>query len=39
MSKRYDDQAEMFAKGGKRPELTNRKAIEKVLYGKMILKP
>jgi hypothetical protein len=29
----------MFAKGGKRPELTNRKAIEKVLYGKMILKP
>jgi penicillin amidase len=39
MSKRYDDQAEMFAKGGKRPELTNRKAIEKVLYGKMTFRP
>ncbi len=39
MSKHYSDQAEMFAKGGKRPELTDRKAIEKVAIGKMILKP
>lgn len=39
VSKRYDDQAEMFAKGGKRPELTNRQDIEKVLYGKMTFRP
>jgi penicillin G amidase len=38
-SKFYDNQAEMFAKGGKRPELTDRKAIEKVAIGKMLLKP
>ncbi len=39
MSKHYNDQAEMFAKGGKRAELTNRKAIENVAIGKLILKP
>jgi penicillin G amidase len=39
MSKYYDDQAQMFAKGGKRPELTDRKAIEKVKIGKSIFKP
>ena len=39
MSKHYSDQAEMFAKGGKRPELTNRKAIEKIAIGKLTLKP
>lgn len=39
MSKHYNDQAEMFAKGGKRAELTNKKAIEKVAIGKLILKP
>ena len=39
MSKHYNDQAEMFAKGGKRAELTNRKAIENIAIGKQILKP
>jgi hypothetical protein len=29
----------MFAKGGKRAELTNKKAIENVAIGKLILKP
>ena len=39
MSKHYDDQAEMFAKGGKRPELTDRKLIEKAMTGKTIFRP
>ncbi|MCP9769367.1 penicillin acylase family protein [Lacihabitans sp. LS3-19] len=39
MSKNYDDQAEMFATGGKRPELTNRKDIEKAMKGKLVFKP
>ncbi len=39
MSKHYGDQAEMFVKGGSRPELMNRTEIEKVKTGKLILKP
>ncbi|MFY7909952.1 MAG: penicillin acylase family protein, partial [Emticicia sp.] len=39
LSKHYDDQAEMFVKGGSRPELMNRAEIEKVKTGKLILKP
>jgi hypothetical protein len=29
----------MFAEGGKRPELTNRQSVEKVLKGKTVFKP
>ena len=36
MSPHYDDQAQMFAEGGKRPELTDRKSVEKVMIGKTI---
>jgi penicillin G amidase len=39
MSKHYNDQAEMFVKGGSRPELMNRAEIEKVKTGKLVLKP
>ena len=39
MNKHYDDQALMFAQGGKRAELMDRKMIEKVLSGKTVLKP
>jgi len=39
LSKHYDDQARMFAEGGKRPELTNRQSVEKVLKGKTVFKP
>ncbi|MFT7249566.1 MAG: penicillin amidase [Arcticibacterium sp.] len=39
MSKHYDDQAELFATGGKRHELTDREMIEKVMIGKSIFKP
>jgi penicillin amidase len=39
MSKHYDDQAELFARGGKRPELMNREMIEKVMIGRSIFKP
>ena len=36
MSPYYKDQAQMFADGGKRPELTDRKQIEKVMIGKTV---
>ena len=36
MSPHYKDQAQMFADGGKRPELTDRKQIEKVMIGKTV---
>ena len=39
MSKHYNDQAQMFADGGSRQELTDKKLIEKSKIGKMILKP
>jgi penicillin amidase len=39
MSSHYADQANMYAEGGRRPELMNRKSIEKVLKGKTVLKP
>ena len=39
MSSHYDDQAKMFVNGGKRPELMDRKSIEKVLKGKTVFKP
>jgi penicillin G amidase len=39
MSKHYDDQAAMFATGGKRAELTDRKAIGKVSKGRLVFKP
>jgi penicillin G amidase len=39
MSKHYDDQAKLFAEGGKRPELMDRKQVEKVLTGKTRFKP
>lgn len=36
LSPHYDDQAQMFAEGGKRAELTDRKSVEKVMIGKTI---
>lgn len=39
MSSHYDDQAEMFVQGGKRPELMDRAAIEKLRQGRTIFKP
>ena len=39
MSKHYDDQAILYARGGKRPELMDRKLVEKVMTGKTIFKP
>lgn len=39
MSKHYQDQAAMFAEGGKRLELMNRKDIEKMVSGRLILHP
>ena len=33
MSKHYDDQAKLYAEGGKRPELMDRKSVEKVATG------
>jgi penicillin amidase len=36
MSPHYKDQAQMFADGGKRPELTDRKSIKKVMIGKTV---
>jgi penicillin amidase len=39
MSKHYDDQAQMFAEGGKRPELTSRPDIEKVKTGRTLFRP
>lgn len=39
MSKHYNDQAQLFAEGKARPELMNRADIEKVMTGKMTLKP
>lgn len=39
LNKHYDDQALMFATGGKRPELTSRQSVEKVLKGKTVFKP
>ncbi len=39
MNDHYKDQAMMFAEGGKRPELTNRKEVEKNSIGKTIIRP
>lgn len=39
LNKHYDDQAHMFAEGGKRPELMHRQSVEKVLKGKTVFKP
>lgn len=39
MNEHYSDQAKMFAEGGKRPELSDRKEIEKKLIGKTVFKP
>jgi len=39
MSKYYGDQAKLYAEGGKRPELMDRKSIEKVSIGKTHFKP
>jgi len=39
MSKHYSDQAAMFAEGGKRPELMNRNDIERLVSGRMTLRP
>jgi penicillin G amidase len=39
LSPYYDDQAEMFATGGKRREYLDRKDVEKVKIGKTVLKP
>jgi penicillin amidase len=39
MSPHYDDQALMFAQGGKRPELTQRNEVEKKKIGRTLLKP
>ena len=39
MSRHYDDQARMFAEGGQRPERLDRKAVEKVAIGRMVLRP
>lgn len=39
LNKHYDDQAHMFAEGGKRPELMQRQSVEKVLKGKTVFKP
>jgi penicillin amidase len=38
MNSHYDDQAKMFAEGGKRPELSKREDVEKVMIGKTIFK-
>jgi penicillin amidase len=39
MNQHYDDQADMFIKGGRRPELMNRSEIEAVQIGRLVLKP
>ena len=39
LSSHYKDQAEMFARGGKRPELMDRASIEKVREGRTLFKP
>ena len=39
MSPHYQDQAKMFAEGGKRPELKDRKRVEQVMIGKTVFKP
>jgi penicillin G amidase len=39
MSKHYEDQAQMFADGGQRPELTVRADIEKAKIGRLLFKP
>ncbi len=39
LSPHYDDQALLFAQGGKRPELTQRNEVEKKKIGRMLLKP
>jgi penicillin amidase len=36
MNSHYDDQAKMFAEGGKRPELSKREDVEKVMIGKTV---
>jgi hypothetical protein len=38
MNPHYDDQAKMFAEGGKRPELSKREDVEKVMIGKTTFK-
>lgn len=39
MNPHYDDQALLFAQGGKRPELTQRNEVEKKKIGRTLLKP
>ena len=39
LSRHYDDQAEMFVRGGKRAELMDRASIEKVRTGRTLFKP
>jgi penicillin amidase len=39
MSQHYDDQAKMFAEGGKRHEMMDRKMIEKNMSAKTLFKP
>lgn len=39
MSKHYDDQAKLFVEGGKRPELLDKKLIEKAMTGKTTFRP
>jgi penicillin amidase len=39
MSPYYDDQAKLFNEGGKRPELLDRKSVEKVMIGKTVIRP
>jgi hypothetical protein len=39
LSPYYDDQAELFATGGKRREWLDRKDIERVKIGRTVFKP
>lgn len=39
MSKHYDDQAQLFVKGGKRAELMAKPEIENIMIGRMVFKP
>jgi hypothetical protein len=38
MNSHYDDQAKMFAEGGKRPELSRREDVERVMIGKTVFR-
>jgi len=39
LSKHYDDQAQLFVDGGSRPELMDKKTIEREKIGKLIINP